>query len=125
MLVATGATPRILPTAVPDGERILTWREVYDLPALPERLIVIGSGVTGAEFASAYLAAGVDVTLVSSRDRVMPHEDPDAAEVIERVFRARGMTILGNAARRVRPRTPATACWSRSPTAARSRARTR
>ena len=64
-------------------ERILTWRDVYDLPELPERLIVIGSGVTGAEFASAYLAAGVDVTLVSSRDRVMPHEDPDAAEVIE------------------------------------------
>ena len=97
MLIATGATPRVLPGAEPDGVRILTWREVYDLPELPERLVVVGSGVTGAEFASAYLAAGVDVTLVSSRDRVMPHEDPDAAAVIENVFRSRGMTILGNA----------------------------
>ncbi|BCJ66376.1 NAD(P)H-quinone dehydrogenase [Polymorphospora rubra] len=96
VLVATGATPRVLPSARPDGERILTWRQIYDLPALPERLIVIGSGVTGAEFASAYLAMGVDVTLVSSRDRVMPHEDADAAMAIERVFRSRGMTILNN-----------------------------
>lgn len=96
VLIATGATPRVLPTAVPDGERILTWRQIYDLPELPEHLIVIGSGVTGAEFASAYLAMGVKVTLVSSRDRVMPHEDADAAMAIERVFRARGMTILNN-----------------------------
>ncbi|KAB1145885.1 NAD(P)H-quinone dehydrogenase [Micromonospora sp. DT46] len=96
VLVATGATPRQLPTAVPDGERILTWRQVYDLPELPEHLIVVGSGVTGAEFASAYLAMGVQVTLVSSRDRVMPHEDADAAMAIERVFRTRGMSILNN-----------------------------
>jgi NAD(P)H dehydrogenase (quinone) len=94
VLIATGATPRVLSTAVPDGERILDWRQVYDLTALPEHLIVIGSGVTGAEFASAYLAMGVQVTLVSSRERVMPHEDADAAMAIERVFRERGMTIL-------------------------------
>jgi dihydrolipoamide dehydrogenase len=96
VLIATGGTPRVLPDARPDGERILNWRQVYDLDALPERLIVVGSGVTGAEFASAYLAMGVDVTLVSSRDRVMPHEDADAAMAIERVFRSRGMTILNN-----------------------------
>jgi dihydrolipoamide dehydrogenase len=96
VLIATGATPRLLPDAQPDGERILTWRQVYDLPELPGHLIVIGSGVTGAEFASAYLAMGVQVTLVSSRDRVMPHEDPDAAMAIERVFRQRGMKILNN-----------------------------
>ncbi|NLU79309.1 NAD(P)H-quinone dehydrogenase [Micromonospora sp. HNM0581] len=96
VLVATGATPRQLPTARPDGERILTWRQIYDLPELPEHLIVVGSGVTGAEFASAYLAMGVEVTLVSSRDRVMPHEDADAAQAIERVFRTRGMSILNN-----------------------------
>jgi NAD(P)H dehydrogenase (quinone) len=96
VLIATGATPRLLPDAMPDGERILTWRQIYDLPALPEHLIVIGSGVTGAEFASGYLAMGVPVTLVSSRDRVMPHEDADAAAAIERVFRSRGMTILNN-----------------------------
>ena len=96
VLIATGATPRVLPSAVPDGERILTWRQVYDLPELPQHLIVVGSGVTGAEFASAYLAMGVEVTLVSSRDRVMPHEDADAAMAIERVFRSRGMSILNN-----------------------------
>ncbi len=94
VLIATGATPRVLPSAEPDGERILTWRQVYDLDELPEKLIVVGSGVTGAEFASAYLAMGVDVTLVSSRDRVMPHEDADAAMAIEQVFTDRGMTIL-------------------------------
>jgi pyruvate/2-oxoglutarate dehydrogenase complex dihydrolipoamide dehydrogenase (E3) component len=97
VLIATGANPRVLPDAAPDGERILDWRQVYDLPELPQRLVVVGSGVTGAEFASAYLAAGVDVTLVSSRDRVMPHEDPDASLAIENVFRARGMAILSNA----------------------------
>jgi NAD(P)H dehydrogenase (quinone) len=95
VLIATGATPRVLPDAAPDAERVLDWRQVYDLPALPEHLVVVGSGVTGAEFASAYLAMGVEVTLISSRERVMPHEDPDAARVIERVFRDRGMTILG------------------------------
>jgi NAD(P)H dehydrogenase (quinone) len=94
VLIATGATPRVLPTAVPDGSRILDWRQIYDLSELPAHLIVIGSGVTGAEFASAYLAMGVPVTLVSSRERVMPHEDADAAMAIERVFRERGMTIL-------------------------------
>ena len=96
LLIAVGATPRVLATAVPDGERILDWRQVYDLTELPDHLVVIGSGVTGAEFASAFNAIGVQVTLVSSRDRVMPHEDADAAMAIERVFRSRGMTILGN-----------------------------
>jgi NAD(P)H dehydrogenase (quinone) len=105
VLVATGATPRIMPDARPDGERILTWRQIYDLPELPEHLVVIGSGVTGAEFASAYLAMGVDVTLVSSRDRVMPHEDADAAMAIERVFRSRGMSILSNSRARAVRRT--------------------
>ena len=95
ILVATGASPRILEGARPDGERILTWRQLYDLTELPRDLIVVGSGVTGAEFASAYLALGSRVTLVSSRDRVLPQEDEDAASLIEDVFRRRGMTVLG------------------------------
>ncbi|MET0741081.1 MAG: NAD(P)H-quinone dehydrogenase [Candidatus Nanopelagicales bacterium] len=94
-LVATGAQPRLMPGAMPDGERILDWTQVYDLGELPERLIVVGSGVTGAEFASGYNALGSDVTLVSSRDRVLPGEDADAAAVLEEVFRRRGMTVLG------------------------------
>ncbi len=95
VLIATGAKPRVLPGAEPDGERILTWRQLYDLAELPEELIVVGSGVTGAEFAGAYQALGSLVTLVSSRDRVLPHEDADAAVVVEDVFRRRGMTVLG------------------------------
>ena len=94
ILIATGARPRTLPTAVPDGERILTWEQVYDLQEVPSRLIVVGSGVTGAEFASAYMALGIDVVLVSSRDRVLPSEDADAAEVLEQVLVRRGMTVL-------------------------------
>lgn len=90
VLIAAGSTPRILPGAEPDGERILSWRDVYDLKKMPEHLIVVGSGVTGAEFASGYSELGVPVTLVSSRDRVLPSEDPDAADVIERVFTSRG-----------------------------------
>ena len=94
VLLATGAHPRVLPTAVPDGERILTWDQVYTLDALPEHLIVVGSGVTGAEFASGYTSLGGEVTLVSSRDRVLPGEDADAATVLEGVFKRRGMTVL-------------------------------
>lgn len=94
VLVATGATPRVLPTAVPDGERILTWAQMYNLTQTPEHLVVIGSGVTGAEFAGAYNALGAKVTLISSRDQVLPGEDPHAAELIEAVFQRRGMTVL-------------------------------
>ncbi len=95
VLVATGATPRVLPAAVPDGERILTWKQIYALRELPERLVVVGSGVTGAELAHAYLSLGGEVVLVSSRDRVLPGEDADAATVIEDVFRRGGMEVLG------------------------------
>ena len=95
VLVATGARPRELPEAQPDGERILTWTQVYGLTELPEKLVVVGSGVTGAEFASAYHALGAEVVLVSSRDRVLPGEDADAAQVLEDVFARRGLTVLG------------------------------
>ncbi|WP_253770263.1 NAD(P)H-quinone dehydrogenase [Goodfellowiella coeruleoviolacea] len=94
VLIATGATPRVVPGAEPDGERILNWRQIYDLPELPSHLVVIGSGVTGAEFASAYTEMGVKVTVVSSRDRVLPHEDADAAAVLEDVFAERGTTVV-------------------------------
>ncbi len=97
VIISTGATPRQLPSAKPDGERILTWTQLYGLQELPEHLIVIGSGVTGAEFASAYRALGSEVTLVSSRDRVLPGEDQDAARVLEQVFRRNGLAVLSNA----------------------------
>ena len=94
VLIATGGLPRVLPTARPDGKRILTWRHLYDLDELPAELVVVGSGVTGAEFASAYQALGSQVTLISSRERVLPHEDADAAVVVEEVFKRRGMNVL-------------------------------
>ena len=94
IVVAVGASPRELDSAKPDGERILTWKQLYDLQTLPEHLIVIGSGVTGAEFASAYRILGAEVTLVSSREQVLPGEDSDAAAVIERVFKRSGMNVL-------------------------------
>ncbi len=94
LVVSVGASPRELPSAKPDGKRILTWTQLYEMPALPEHLIVVGSGVTGAEFASAYMNLGAKVTLVSSRERVLPGEDADAAAVLEKVFKRGGMTVL-------------------------------
>ncbi|WP_424935275.1 MULTISPECIES: NAD(P)H-quinone dehydrogenase [Bacteria] len=94
LVVAVGASPRELDSAKPDGERILTWTQLYSMKALPEHLIVVGSGVTGAEFASAYMNLGAKVTLVSSRDQVLPGEDQDAAKVLEKVFKRGGMQVL-------------------------------
>src|SRR5262249_17774480 len=97
VLIATGASPRILPSAQPDGERILTWRQLYDLKKLPDHLIVVGSGVTGAEFVDAYTELGVPVTVVASRDRVLPYEDADAALVLEESFAERGVRLFKHA----------------------------
>ncbi|MEU2256587.1 NAD(P)H-quinone dehydrogenase [Nocardia xishanensis] len=97
VLIATGASPRVLPGAEPDGERILNWRQLYDLRELPETLVVVGSGVTGAEFVSAYTELGVRVKLVSSRDRVLPHEDADAALVLEEALAERGVELVKHA----------------------------
>jgi pyruvate/2-oxoglutarate dehydrogenase complex dihydrolipoamide dehydrogenase (E3) component len=97
VLIATGASPRILPGAEPDGERILNWRQLYDLQKLPEHLVVVGSGVTGAEFVNAYTELGVKVTVVASRDQILPHEDSDAAAVLEDTLISRGVTLVKNA----------------------------
>src|ERR1700753_289455 len=97
VLIATGASPRVLPSAQPDGERILTWRQLYDLAALTAHPIVVGSGVTGAEFVHAYTELGVPVTVAASRDRVLPYEDADAAEVLEEAFAERGVELIKNA----------------------------
>ena len=97
VLIATGASPRVLPNAKPDGERILNWRQLYDLTELPRHLIIVGSGVTGAEFCNAYTELGVPVTVVASRDQILPHEDRDAAAVLEEAFADRGVKLVKNA----------------------------
>lgn len=97
VLISTGARPRELASALPDGERILTWKQLYDLHELPGHLIVVGSGVTGAEFMSAYHGLGSKVTLVSSREHVLPGQDSDAAQVIEDVSARRGITVIARA----------------------------
>jgi len=94
IIVAVGAHPRTISSAEPDGSRILTWLDLYDLKELPEHMIVVGSGVTGAEFASAFMGLGSQVTLISSRDTVLPGEDADAAALIEKVFIRNGMQVL-------------------------------
>ena len=94
IIVSVGAHPRTIPSAEPDGSRILTWLDLYDLKELPEHMIVVGSGVTGAEFASAFMGLGSQVTLISSRDTVLPGEDADAAALIEKVFIRNGMQVL-------------------------------
>jgi len=94
IIVAVGAHPRTISSAEPDGSRILTWLDLYDLKELPEHMIVVGSGVTGAEFASAFMGLGSQVTLISSRDTVLPGEDVDAAALIEKVFIRNGMQVL-------------------------------
>jgi dihydrolipoamide dehydrogenase len=94
VLIATGASPRVLPGAEPDGRRILTWRQLYDLDEAPTTLVVVGSGVTGLEFVSAYIDLGVEVKLVTSRDRVLPGEDADAALVLEDALAERGAQFL-------------------------------
>ena len=94
VLLATGARPRELTTAVIDGQRILNWKQLYEFAELPSDLIVVGSGVTGAEFAGAYQALGSQVTLVSSRDQVLPGKDSDAAKVVQDVFANRGMRVV-------------------------------
>lgn len=106
VLIATGASPRVLPNAAPDGERILNWRQLYDLDTLPDHLVVVGSGVTGAEFVNAYTELGVTVTVVASRDQILPHEDSDAAAVLEEVFSERGVTLIKNARAESVTRTP-------------------
>ena len=93
VLIATGSRPRVLPFSRPDAERVFTSRELFSLRTLPERLIVVGSGATGAEYAHAFARFGSEVHLISSREQVLPGEDPDAAAVIEDSFEQWGAVI--------------------------------
>lgn len=101
-LVSTGSGPRVPPWATTDGERILTTRDAYDLPEVPEHLIVIGSGVTGVEFVHIFQSLGSKVTLVVSRQQILPHRDFEVAAVLEENFIDRGVKlVIGARAERI------------------------
>jgi pyruvate/2-oxoglutarate dehydrogenase complex dihydrolipoamide dehydrogenase (E3) component len=97
ILLTTGSDPRRMDTAPTDGEVILSSKDVYKLREVPEHLVVVGAGATGAEYATAFLRFGAQVTFVVSRDRILPTEDSDAAMVIEDVFERRGLRTVKNA----------------------------
>ncbi|MEA3020995.1 MAG: hypothetical protein QOI47_2519 [Actinomycetota bacterium] len=97
VLLATGSRPRIPDWAVVDGERVLTTRQSYPPPEIPEHLVVIGSGVTGVEFVHMFSAMGSKVTLIVSRQQVLPLKDPEVAAALEDDFLARGVTLLKGA----------------------------
>ncbi len=93
-LIATGSSPWIPEWADVDGDRIISTRHAYHLPAVPEHVVVIGSGVTGVEFVHIFSALGSRVTLLVSRHQVLPHRDPEVAAVLEEDFLERGVRLL-------------------------------
>ncbi|HWE55002.1 MAG TPA: FAD-dependent oxidoreductase [Acidimicrobiales bacterium] len=97
ILIATGSRPRIPDFAVPDGERILTTRQAYPPSTMPEHLVVIGSGVTGVEFVHMFSSFGSKVTLIVSRQQVLPRKDPEVAAALEEELLRRGVRLFKGA----------------------------
>lgn len=94
IVLSTGSRPRIPDWAPVDGVRVLSTRDAYPPPELPKHLIVIGSGVTGVEFVHMFSSFGSDVTLVVSRNQVLPGKDPEVAKVLEQSFLDRGVKLV-------------------------------
>jgi len=97
VLVATGSRPRVPEWAPIDGERVLTTRQAYPPPEIPVHMVVVGSGVTGVEFTHMFRALGSEVSLVVSRQQVLPAKDPEVAAVLEDAFLERGVKLLKGA----------------------------
>lgn len=97
VVLSAGSRPRIPPFATIDCERVLTTRDAYPPATLPEHLVVIGSGVTGVEFVHMFSAFGAQVTLIVSRQQVLPQKDPEVASVLEEDFLRRGVNLLKGA----------------------------
>jgi pyruvate/2-oxoglutarate dehydrogenase complex dihydrolipoamide dehydrogenase (E3) component len=97
VLVSTGSRPRIPEWVEVDGERILTTRHAYPPPELPEHLVVIGSGVTGVEFVHMFSSLGSEVSLIVSRQQVLPQKDPEVAAALEAELLARGVHLFKGA----------------------------
>jgi len=97
ILLSTGSRPRIPDWAVPDGARVLTTRDAYPPTELPVHLVVIGSGVTGVEFVHMFSSLGSEVTLIVSRQQVLPQKDPEVAAALESELLRRGVHLLKGA----------------------------
>ncbi len=97
ILLATGSRPRIPDWCEVDGERVLTTRQAYPPNEIPGHLVVIGSGVTGVEFAHMFRSLGSDVTLIVSRQQVLPAKDPEVAAALEAEFLRRGVRLYKGA----------------------------
>jgi dihydrolipoamide dehydrogenase len=97
VLISTGSRPRVPDWCSPDGDRILTTRQCYPPPMLPKHLVVIGSGVTGVEFVHMFSTLGSKVTLLVSRQQVLPGKDAEVAAALEEDFLRRGVTLLKGA----------------------------
>jgi len=97
IIVATGARARDLPFAKADGDRVWTYRHAMTPKAMPDKLLVIGSGAIGIEFASFYNDMGAKVTVVEMMDRIVPVEDADVSAFLEKALTKQGMTILTGA----------------------------
>lgn len=93
IMIATGAQPRTLPGVEFDGKHIITSREAMSLKDRPEKLVVIGSGPIGMEFAYFYRAFGTEVTIIEMLDQVMPNEDADCSVAVARAFRRMGIDL--------------------------------
>ena len=97
IIIATGARARDLPFAPADGKRIWTYRTAMTPPEMPKKLLVIGSGAIGIEFASFYNDMGAEVTVVEMMDRIVPVEDADVSAFLEKALTKQGMTIMTGA----------------------------
>ena len=97
IIIATGARSRELPSLPQDGVKVIGYREAMTLKKQPKKLIVVGSGAIGIEFAHFYNAMGTEVTVVEYQDRIVPVEDEEVSKQLERSFKKEGITILTNA----------------------------
>jgi NAD(P)H dehydrogenase (quinone) len=97
VVISTGSRPRIPDWADPDGIRVLTTRQAYPPPELPEHLVVVGSGVTGVEFVHMFSSLGSKVTLIVSRQHVLPHKDAEVAAALEDELLRRGVQLYKGA----------------------------
>jgi pyruvate/2-oxoglutarate dehydrogenase complex dihydrolipoamide dehydrogenase (E3) component len=97
IVISTGSRPRVPDWAAPDGERLLTTRQAYPPPVLPEHLVVIGSGVTGVEFVHMFSSLGSKVSLIVSRQHVLPHKDAEVAAALEEELLRRGVALYKGA----------------------------